>query len=254
MVSSPLNAAAYSVSYCGLRYTWLFCQKFDVDNQNAPALPFDETTVGAFIEEKSKGDNLRKSGLAHLKPTSQTSGKVPQSRGNTKTTTPVWARRGETTLKGPVKPPRRNIVPAAGQALMGLPPMRRKPAAQSGVAGQLPSESRLGYTFNTQIAHPMQQPRSNPRPPPMPMCQPMPVFEGLDRREDRALLRPALMSTINVPVPTGRPASTLGHLAMPSTKAPPEYHHNMQAPHHLPFNHAQSFAGPSAVPHNGMQP
>lgn len=87
------------------RYTWLFCQRFDKTNQNSPALPFDEYTVGAFIEENSTQEDLRKFGLAHLKRNRLADGRISQQRGF-KSTTPIWSRRPEIINKVTSKPRR----------------------------------------------------------------------------------------------------------------------------------------------------
>ena len=95
------------------RYTWLFCQKFDKDNQNSLALPFDENSVGTFIEANSTQQDLSRSGLTHLKRNRTADERIPQQRG-TKSTTPIWSRRAEIVNKVASKPRRGLQTPLGG--------------------------------------------------------------------------------------------------------------------------------------------
>lgn len=98
------------------RYTWLFCQKFDKENHNSLALPFDENSVGTFIEANSTQQDLSRSGLAHLKRSRLVDERIPQLRG-TKSTTPIWSRRAEIRNKVASKPRRGLQTPFGGTSL-----------------------------------------------------------------------------------------------------------------------------------------
>lgn len=242
------------------RYTWLFCQKFDAENQNAPALPFDETTVGAFIDNNSKEEDTNKSGLAHLKPIQLASGRIPQARGaSSKAATPIWARRPETTSKGSVKAaPRRGIAPSAGPALVAALSVQRTPAPHDGAGRNIASASSQGNPVGPQIDRSLQLPRSTPRQPMMPTNHPVLIPEGMSRRRQDSVYPPPL-ATIpmnNTPTPIGGIAMTdYTPLPMANPLARTQSNRNPIALQQGAFFPAQyHLVEPSAVMPNNIHP
>jgi hypothetical protein len=242
------------------RYTWLFCHKFDAENQNAPALPFDETTVGAFIDNNSKQEDMNKSGLAHLKPIQLASGRISQVRGtSSKATTPVWARRPETTSKASGKPlPRRGIALSAGQALVGAPTVQRTPALQDGVGRNFASVSSLSNPVGPQFDRSLQLPRVTPRQPMIPTNHQLVTPEGVPRRrEDSVYPPPTATIPMNIaPTPIGGIAMTdytTLPLANPTLQTQPNRH--PLALQHRPFSPAQyHLVESSAILPNNIHP
>lgn len=195
------------------RYTWLFCQKFDVENKNSPALPFDEANVGAFIEEKSKEEKLSKSGLAHLKPKPQAAGRIPQHRGP-KAATPIWARRPETTTKLPLKAPPRRGLPPNGVPLApmnGVPMQRMSAAPGSGL--------RIGTSTSGSNLHPGAQPSRATEIPPL-IQRPPPMSGAQSLTVQNATYYRNGMTHSFSPLMAGAPPTPVGYAPFATANTP----------------------------------
>ncbi|KAJ9120864.1 hypothetical protein QFC22_002799 [Naganishia vaughanmartiniae] len=114
-------------------YTWLYCSKYDSDHQYAPALPFNEATVGTFIDERTQSrPGQTGEGLARLKPSRPTAGKLLQGQLKKDTESPFWAMPESRPAKaGPLVPPKRSVQ----LSRPAVPPMTRPVDASQPRAG-----------------------------------------------------------------------------------------------------------------------